>query len=103
MSVPQYTTPTFTLTFTEQGLDLTAAANVYVTFRSCGYTLTKSGEDLTVAAKTIGVHLTQAETSRFKPGEIEIQANWTASNGDRAASNVVKYQIDRQLLTAVIE
>ena len=103
MSVPQYTTPTFTLTFTQQGLDLTAAQNVYVTFRSCGNTITKTGDALTVGEKTIGVHLTQAETARFKPGEIEIQANWTTSGGDRAASNVVRYPIDRQLLTAVIE
>ena len=35
MGVPQFTTPTFTLTFTEQGLDLTTQAlNVYVTFES---------------------------------------------------------------------
>ena len=102
MSVPQYTTPTFTLTFTQQGLDLTAAHNVYVTFKCGGYTLTKTGNDLTVAEKSIGVHLTQKETARFAKF-IKIQANWTTQNGDRAASNVVDYQIDEQLLTAVIE
>ena len=103
MAVPQYTTPTFTLTFTDQGLDLTQAHNVYVTFKAKMGSLTKTGSDLTVTAKTISVYLTQKETSKFTPGEIEIQANWTTSNGDRAASNVVKYPIDKQLLTAVVE
>lgn len=32
MSIARATTPTFTLTFTEEELDLTQAANVYVTF-----------------------------------------------------------------------
>ena len=48
MGVPQYTTPTFTLNFTEQSLDLTQARNVYVTFKSEGTLITKTGEDLTV-------------------------------------------------------
>ena len=103
MSVPQFTTPTFTLTFTQQGLDLTQADNVYVTFRSGAVLLTKSGEDITVAEKSISVYLTQSETGKFRPGnDIEIQANWTIGN-DRAASEVVKYPISEQLLKRVVE
>ena len=103
MSVPQYTTPTFSLKFSEQDLDLTQASNVYVTFQSGDYTLTKTGDFLTVQAKQIDVYLSQEETSRFKPCMVKIQANWTTYYGDRAASNVVSYQISEQLLKRVVE
>lgn len=102
MGVPQYTTPTFTLTFTEQNLDLTQAQAVYVTFKSGEYELTKTGEDLDVGEKTIGVYLHQAETGSFKTGNVKIQANWTTSSGDRAASEIVTYNITDQLLKGVI-
>ena len=104
MSVVQYTTPTFTLEFTEQSLDLTQAANVYVTFKSGTFVLTKTSDSLTVQEKSISVYLSQEETAQFSYGEdLEIQANWTTALGNRVASNVVKYKIDKQLLMAVIE
>lgn len=102
MSIPRGTTPTLTLTFTEQGLDLTAADDVYVTFEYNGTPLTKSGSDLTVGEKTIAVHFTQAETLAFPEGTIDIQANWL-DNGERFASEVVRYQFSRQLLNEVLE
>ena len=55
MGLARYTTPTFTLTFTEDALDLTQAQNVYVTFRSGDVLMTKTGADLTIAEKSIGV------------------------------------------------
>lgn len=103
MSVPQFTTPTFTLTFTEQGLDLTQAQNVYVTFRSGPHIVTKSGDSLTVGEKTIGVYLTQNDTGMFRIGNMDIQANWTTGGGGRAASEVVSYLITEQLLKRVVE
>lgn len=103
MSVPQYTTPTFTLTFSEQSLDLTQAVNVYVTFKSGEYTLTKSGDSLTVAEKSISVQLSQEETANFQQGGVKIQANWTTALGKRVSSEVVSYKISEQLLMAVIE
>ena len=103
MSVPQYTTPTFTLTFSEENLDLTTATNVYVTFRSQKGTITKTGEDLTIAEKEIGVHLSQAETGMFSPGYVQIQANWTMMDGERAASDIVSTDISAQLLQRVVE
>lgn len=102
MSVPQYTTPTFTLTFTEQTLDLTQADHVYVTFRSGATKLTKSGDALTVGAKTIGVHLTQSDTARFASGKLEVQANWTIS-GNRFASESAAVEITENLLSEVVE
>lgn len=101
MSVPQFTTPTFTLTFEDENLDLTEATNVYVSFRSKGYTLTKDTADLTIRAKEIDVFLTQNETSRFQ-NSIEIQANWTTPGGHRAASEVANYPISKQLLQRVV-
>lgn len=103
MSVPKFTTPTFTLTFEDENLDLTEAVNVYVTFQSDRCLLTKSGEDLTVRAKEIDVRLSQEETGRMAEGYIDIQANWTTPGGNRAASDVCSYEIGPQLLKRVIE
>lgn len=103
MGVPQYTTPTFTLNFTEQSLDLTQARNVYVTFKSEGTLITKTGEDLTVEQKSISVYPSQEETARFRTGNVKIQANWTTPTGGRAASEVATYIITDQLLKRVVE
>ena len=103
MSVPQYTTPTFVLTFMEEGLDLTQARNVYVTFRSGSYVITKSGADLEIGEKTISVYLSQEDTSNFMAGGLELQANWTTDGGGRAASDIVIYPVTEQLLKKVVE
>lgn len=103
MAVPQYTTPTFTLTFDDPVLDLTVADHVYVTFQCGQYKLTKTGDDLTVAAKQIDVWLSQEETGSFIPGNVNIQVNWTDGAGNRAASDIVTCDISQQLLQAVVE
>ena len=102
MSVPQYTTPTFRLTFADPELDLTQAAAVYVTFRTAGTKITKTGEDLTVSEHEIDVRLTQAETGLMRPGLVAIQANWITAAGDRAASCIAHVNIGEQLLKEVI-
>ena len=102
MSAARGTTPTFVLTFTEQTLDLTTAANVYVTFTSGTSILTKTGEDLTVEAKQISVYLSQEETLAFSD-TVRIQANWTTATGSRAASEIVTYVMSDQLLRKVVE
>ena len=103
MSFPQFTTPTVTLTFSEEGLDLTEAENVYVTFRSAKVCITKTGDDLTVAAKEIGVKLSQEETGKLTPGYVQIQANWTDANGSRSASEIAAVDVSEQLLKRVVE
>ena len=102
MGVPRYTTPTFTLTFSEQALDLTQAVDVFVTFKQADKILTVTGEDLTVQAKSIGVSFTQEDSAQFYVGDVEIQANWVMGDGQRAASEVVLYQFTDQLLQRVI-
>ena len=102
MGVPRYTTPVFTLTFSEKNLDLTQATDVFVTFKQAFQTMTVSGEDLTIGEKTIAVSFTQEETAQFCVGDVEIQANWIIA-GKRAASEVVTYQFTEQLLQEVIQ
>lgn len=101
MGVPRYTTPVFTLTFTEKDLDLTQASDVYVTFTQASTSITVTGESLDVEEKTISVSFSQEETARFCVGDVFIQANWLAS-GKRAASEVVTYEFTEQLLQRVI-
>jgi hypothetical protein len=101
MGVPRYTTPVFTLTFSESDLDLTQAEEVFVTFKQACKLMTVTGDDLTVGEKTIAVSFTQQETADFCEGDVEIQANWVIA-GKRAASVVVNYQFTKQLLQEVI-
>lgn len=102
MSIPRGVTPTFTLTFESDDLDLTQADHVYVTF--CNkVTLTKSDGDLDIAAKQISVYLSQEETLSFSEGATAIQVNWTYGDGSRAASEIVRYNFNAQLLNRVVE
>ena len=101
MAIPRGVTPTFTLTFVDENLDLTAASHVYVTFKS-GITITKSDDELTIATKQIDVFLSQEETLSFKQRQVAIQANWTYSDGTRAASDIVSYNFSEQLLDKVV-
>ena len=102
MGVPNYTTPTFTLTFTENDLDLTAADRVFVTFKGRTGKITKTGQELEIEEKQIGVRMNQAETAELGPGEVDVQANWTIGN-NRFASGIMRVEITRQLLNEVIE
>lgn len=101
MGIARATTPTFTLTFTEEALDLTQATNVYVTFEQDEVNFTKT--DLDVAEKQVDVYLSQEDTLRFKVGVVNIQVNWTMANGRRACSYVKQVEITKQLLRQVIE
>lgn len=102
MGVPRFTTPTITLTFTEQALDFTQADHVYVTFRSGYKELTLSDDNLSVSEKTISVRLTQAQTGTFGQGFVEVQVNWTIAS-NRFASEVATIDLSKQLLAEVVE
>lgn len=106
MATARGTTPTFTLTFPSTGqnvVDLTLAANVYVTFKDNGKTVTKTGEDITVEAHSVSVYLSQEETLAFTKLGTEIQVNWTYSDGSRAASEIKTFRFSDQLLNKVVE
>lgn len=102
MGIPQYTTPTFTLTFENLPIDLTQMHGVFVTFRAPGGLITKTGDDLTVTENTITVSLNQAETATLRVGAVEIQANWTDGT-NRVASEIATVEMSEQLLKRVIE
>lgn len=97
------TTPTFQLKITDDSVDLTQALNVYATFRQYGIELTKSGEDIDVAAHQVDVYLTQSETLQFGDGNLEVQLNWTYGDGSRAASNIKTIQVTKNLIGSVLE
>ena len=101
MAVARYTTPTFQLVFTEDGLDLTQAESVYVTFEQGKTKITKTGTDLTVREKQISIWMSQEETAKFKTGVVDVQANWMIA-GNRVASDIMRVNISGQLLTEVI-
>lgn len=100
-TVPQYSTPTFTLEFEEEDLDLTEAQSVYVTLTSGKYSVTKTGDALRVQAKQIDVHLEQSETGKMQD-IVYIQMN-AMIGGERVSSEVLTVEIGDQLLKKVIE
>ena len=104
------TTPTFTFTITNETVDLTEAENVYVTIRQGSKEITKTGEDLEVAARVVNVFLNQEESlSLSETVDAEVQINWTYldpvdnTTVRRAATKVKSIKVTKQLLKRVIE
>ena len=108
MSIVKGTTPTFTFTFSDAGLDLTTASHVYVTFSIRGVVVTKKDSDLTVTENSVSCDLTQAETLQFITWDtlgdvpVAVQVNWTYTGGLRAASEIQNVVFARQLLNEVV-
>lgn len=99
MNIVRGVTPTFALTF--DGVDLTEADEVYVTFSDGRQALTKSGEAIDVSANRILVTLTQEETLSFPTGKVDIQVNWIVGSV-RYASDIAQCSVHRQLLSRVL-
>ena len=96
------TTPTFELKITDDTVDLTEATNVYATFAQWGKTITKTGNDIDVTAQQVDVYFSQADSLSFSSGTIEVQLNWTYTDGSRAATNIIKVVIGDNLLPEVL-
>lgn len=96
------TTPTFELKITDVTVDLTQATNVYATFAQWGKTITKTGNDIDVTAQQVDVYFSQADSLSFSSGTIEVQINWTYTDGSRAATNIIKVVIGDNLLPEVL-
>ena len=103
MGVLRGATPTIILQFDEPNLDLTEMNNVYVTFSSNLKSVTKSGEDLVVEPNRILVFLSQKDTLGFQLNDVEVQANWTYSDRQRAGSSIEHIAVDRNLLMREVE
>ena len=80
-------TPTIIVTV-DESTDLTAAANVYVSFKQGG-AVWKKTDGFTVAAHAVDIYLEQADTLAFGVGTVEVQINWTYANGQRGATKPV--------------
>ena len=96
------TTPTFELKITDVTVDLTQATNVYATFAQWGKTITKTGNDIDVTAQQVDVYFSQADSLSFSSSTIEVQLNWTYTDGSRAATNIIKVVIGDNLLPEVL-
>ena len=101
------TTPTLTLTINDESVDLTAARNVYVTLEQGTTEITKTGDALEIEPRVVKMWLSQEESLNLTEGAASLQINWTYLDTDgvtvkRAATNVAKITITRQLLDEVI-
>lgn len=88
------TTPTNTFLL---DVDL-SGATIFVTYEQGGVNvLEKTGADLTVAPDSIAVKLTQADTLKFKPGNVNIQIRYVDAFGTADASNIITTTAERIL------
>lgn len=100
------TTPTYTFLMPE-GVDLTQADSIYVTFCKTDDTLimTKTGDDLEVSEEKVEVFLTQEETLAFPNDNVQVQLNWIYQNGGktkRACSKKMTIVAEKNLIDEVI-
>lgn len=100
------TTPTYTFSMPD-GVDLTLASRVYVTFCKLDGALIieKSDEDLEITDRTVEVFLTQEETLSFPNGLIQVQLNWLYEEGSRikrACSQIMQIKAEKNLIDEVI-
>ena len=90
------TTPTNTFT---TDIDLTTVKVLYVTYKQdCNTVIEKQKKDVEITPESIIVHLSQAETLRFKqdkPVEVQIRAKFY--DGNAVASNIIKTSVQRIL------
>lgn len=105
----RYTTPTFTLTISDETINLNEASDVHVTIRQNAVCIDKNDEAIQISenGRTVSCWITQDESARFQKGTALIQVNWLYGSSDgttrRAATKEKQIQIDENLLQRVIE
>lgn len=100
------TTPTFTLTITDDDtLNFFEVETIFFTIKQGSVQYTKSGSDITIIAEnSVAATLSQEETLSFKSNvQAEIQLNWTYENGSRAATRVKRIDLSKNLLREVLQ
>ena len=99
MGAVRGTTPDYVLAL--NGYDLTGKT-VFVTIAQGGIKTTLTGDRLTIATdesgSAVAFELTQAETLRFKAGDVEVQLKCINSAGKADGSGIGQLTIDRALL-----
>lgn len=93
----RFTTPTHTLTV--EGVDLTNATGVWVTYENAygGFTITDADVSLDGEDTVIVVELTEKQTASLSTGKARVQVNWT-QNGKRCATEVKTVSVLENLL-----
>lgn len=78
---------------------------MYVTFkaRNLSKPITKQVSTSSIQGRVVNVTLTQAESLQLHDGDLEIQANWTTTWGERMASEITIFPFTKQLLLEEIE
>lgn len=101
--VYQGSTPTITVTLPE-AVDLNNAIDVYVSFAKGGKTFLTVKEP-TIDGNKVIVFLTQEESLSFPTGDVEVQLNWTFSDGEkvlRQPTQIGSVRIRRNLYDKVM-
>ena len=99
-SLRRGTTPTNTFNV---NIDL-REATVYVSYAQRGILLVdKTGTDLFITEDQIVTTLSQEDTLKFKPGEVDIQIRYVKADGTADASNIIKTTVDQILKDGEIE
>lgn len=92
-------TPTLTIEIDQDGLDLTTAKAIRVTFLQNGSEkLTKETDAITVKnATTLVVKLSQTETLALSEGTVFIQAKVKLASDDVVVTDIIKQQIGEDI------
>lgn len=93
------TTPTLTLTFPE-GTDF-SNTTVYVSLSNVHKKEILRIENPSITENVINIYLTQEQTLAL-PSIVYIQVNWTYGTGERACSNIVSFDTQRNLINEVL-
>jgi len=94
------TTPTNVFTV---DVDLRNAVSLYVTYKQNGRTIIeKKLEDVEVLEESVSVELTQADTLKFKNGEVQMQIRARLPDGTVLASDIMTASVSAILKDGAI-
>lgn len=85
-----------------QTVDLTEAANVYVSFKQYNKLIMKKTDGFIVDEHEVSIYLTQEETLMFCPDIAALQVNWTYADGQRGATRWIAIRFDKNQLPEVL-
>lgn len=100
MSITRGTTPTLCLRVS--GLPINTCKALCVTLKQGAVSLDKTGAALVVAADTLQIHLTQAETLLFGAFDAEIQLRGITAEDEAFASTICTVPFARILKEGVL-
>jgi len=95
------TTPTIKINI--KGVPMYAVLDWYVTISQECTEITKTGDDITIDNTVLSITLSQKETMRFRPGEVEIQIRAKTVDGVYIASEICTADIGRILFNEVLD